>query len=201
MKKKILAIAVIAICACICFGTTLAYFTAEDTAHNAITSGGVGITIVEKTLGDNGTELDFPAEGIQGIMPGSKASKIVSVSNTGASEAWIRVKVEISILGADGAALPTALEQPDRIIPIVTFVAEEEWVDGGDGYYYYSQPVPAGDKTGILFHEVAFAPEMPNEYQNCTAHIDITAEAVQTANNGIPAGGNVTDVLGWPETA
>ena len=39
---------------------------------------------------------------------------------------------------------------------------------------------------------------MGNEYQNSTATVTVTAEAVQTANNAIPEGGSVTDIPGWP---
>lgn len=66
---------------------TLAYFTSENTAHNVITSGGVNIEVVEKTQGKDGVLVDFPKEGVRGVMPGSDVSKIVSVKNTGESEA------------------------------------------------------------------------------------------------------------------
>ena len=50
--------------------------------------------------------------------------------------------------------------------------------------------------TEILFDTVHFAPEMGNEYQNCTANIIISAQAVQTANNG----DTVMDAKGWPNS-
>ena len=53
-----------------------------------------------------------------------------------------------------------------------------------DGYYYYLKPVSTGASTDILFDEVAFASSMGNEYQNCKTEIIISAQAVQTANNG-----------------
>lgn len=48
MKKKILLVAALTICLAIAVSGTLAYFTAEDTVHNVITSGGVNIKVVEK---------------------------------------------------------------------------------------------------------------------------------------------------------
>ena len=51
--------------------------------------------------------------------------------------------------------------------------------------------------NGRIFRTVpvTFAPEMGNEYQGSTAHIDVKADAVQVANNGE----TVLDALGWPQ--
>lgn len=198
MKKKIVSLAVVIICVCLAAGSTIAYFTADDTAHNIITTGGIGITIVEKTIDADGALVDFPVAGMQGIMPGSKVSKIVTVANSGESEAWIRVKVTTNLSAPDGEALPVNLDVEGVIIPVMAFTVEDTWVYGDDGYYYYTLPVPAGERTGVFFSEVTFALQMPNKYQSCKADISISAQAVQTANNPIPQGGTVVDIIGWP---
>lgn len=191
MKKKILLAAAVMICLAVDASGTLAYFTSENTAHNVITSGGVNIEVVEKTQGKDGVLVDFPKEGVRGVMPGSDVSKIVSVKNTGESEAWIRVQVESVIKAADGADLPLTIE---NVGPVMTYTVGGGWSLGEDGYYYYAKPVAAGETTGILFDTVKFAPEMGNAYQNCTANIEISAQAVQTANNGK----TVLEAKGWP---
>lgn len=200
MKKKLFAAGIIAICLSLCVGSTWAYFTSSDTAHNVITSGKVGIEIIEKTKSGDGVELDFPADGLHNIMPGSSVSKIVSVSNSGEAEAWIRVKVDAAIVGADGDSLPLQMDVHGVKVPVMTFAVEQGWIDGGDGYYYYSSPVTPGEKTSVFFDKVTFALEMGNAYQRSTANLTIVAQAVQTANNPIPDGGDVTDIPGWPET-
>lgn len=194
MKKKLLVLAGLAMCAAITATGTMAYFTADAQAHNVITTGGVDIQIVEKMLTDDGTKVDFPEEGLHNIMPGTEASKIVTVANTGASEAWIRVKVNMVGFFADGTAMwGTQLE------PITMDFNTEKWTPDEDGlYWYYNEPVASGDSTDVLFSKVAFAPSMGNEYQNSTVEIQVAAQAVQTANNAIPSGGSVTDVVGWP---
>jgi len=69
-KRKLLLISLISIIFSISAMGSSAFFNAEDTAHNVITSGSVNISVVETML--DGTELkDFPAEGIRGVMPGS----------------------------------------------------------------------------------------------------------------------------------
>ena len=100
MKKKVLVLAALAIAIAIAATGTLAYFTATGTARNVITSGGISIAIEEKT--QNGDALvDFPKEGLQGIMPGTTASKIVRIKNTGPNEAWIRVQIASYITDSD----------------------------------------------------------------------------------------------------
>lgn len=192
MKKKIAILAVVAICIATLASGSLAYFTAEDTAHNVITSGGVNIDVIEKTKGEGDVLVDFPDKGIQGVMPGTAVSKIVKVENIGASEAWIRVKVEETIVTTEGEALPLTVGEG---LPVMAYSVLEGWVDGGDGYWYYETPVAAGESTGLFFEEIVFEPTMGNEYQNCTANLIIYAQAVQTANNGETA----LDAQGWSE--
>lgn len=189
-KRKILLISIVTIILAISAMGSSAFFNAEDTAHNVITSGSVNIAVVETML--DGTELkDFPAEGITGVMPGSTVSKIVSIRNTGSADAWIRVQVGTTVESGEKAPLDAG---------VVRFTVEGPWRDGGDGYYYYEKAVPAGSETEVLFREVRFDPNMSNDYQNCTVYITVKAQAVQTANNPIPAGGTVADVTGWPDT-
>lgn len=192
MKKKIAILAVVAICIATLASGTVAYFTAEDTAHNVITSGGVNIDVIEKTKGEGDVFVDFPDKGIQGVMPGTAVSKIVKVENIGASEAWIRVKVEETIVTTEGEALPLTVSEG---LPVMAYSVLEGWADGGDGYWYYETPVAPGTSTEVLFEEIVFEPTMGNEYQNCTANLIIYAQAVQTANNGETA----LDAQGWSE--
>lgn len=193
MKRKLLILSVLVICVATLAAGTLAYFNAEDTAHNVITSGGVGIQLIEKTKSGD-TLVDFPEDGLSGILPGTSASKIVSVENTGSADAWIRVKVEMTITGSDGEALPLEIGGADSVIPVITFTPGESWTLGEDGYYYYNAAVASGKSTETLFEEVYFAAQMGNEYQNCTANLVVTAQAVQTANNGNSA----LTAAGWP---
>lgn len=193
MKRKLLILSVLVICVATLAAGTLAYFNAEDTAHNVITSGGVGIQLIEKTKSGD-TLVDFPEDGLSGILPGTSASKIVSVENTGSADAWIRVKVEMTITGSDGKALPLEIGGADSVIPVITFTPGESWTLGEGGYYYYNAAVASGKSTETLFEEVYFAAQMGNEYQNCTANLVVTAQAVQTANNGDSA----LTAAGWP---
>ena len=181
MKRKLLILSVLAICVAILAAGSLAYFTSEGKAHNVITSGGVEIAVQEWADEDKQT----PFEDLEGIMPGMTVTKIAEIKNTGASDAWVRVKVEKNIqLQGEG--------KPDTGLVELT-LNTADWTEK-DGYYYYTKVLKPGEVTAPIFTAVTFKPDMGNEYQNATATVDVSAQAVQTANNGA----TVMDAQGWP---
>lgn len=187
MKKwKIVALCTVLACLSIVASGTLAYFTASETAHNVITSGGVDIQLIEQSRNEDGSLV--PWEDVDGVMPGAEISKIVTVENTGASDAWVRVSVTKSITLARGVQ-----GTPDLSL-VVLDINPTDWTEQ-DGYYYYNDPLAPGETTPPLFTTVTFDPKMGNDYQGSTAHIDVKADAVQVANNGE----TVLDAQGWPK--
>lgn len=187
MKRKLLAVAVTVICLSMMAYGTLAYFTAEDTAHNVITSGEIDIELQEWADAEKTTP--FPEDGVSGVMPGTEVTKIVEVKNTGANDAYIRVKVEKEFVLSEGVEGET-----DSGLMKIDF-DETYWTLGEDGYYYYKTALEPGAVTEPLFASVSFDTTMGNIYQNSTAKVDVTAYAVRVANNG----DSVMDAKGWPE--
>ena len=182
MKRKLLVLSVLVICVATLAAGTLAYFTSEGTAHNVITTGGVDITLQE--WADEGKTKPF--EDLTGIMPGMTVTKIAEIKNTGASEAWVRVKVEKNIrLAGEGEVNPDLVELA---------LDTANWTEK-DGYYYYNKALKPGEVTAPIFSAVTFNASMGNEYQNATATVDVYAQAVQTANNGKTA----LNAQGWPK--
>lgn len=122
MKKKIFAICLVAILVLTAItGATLAYLTDTDKADNVFTVGNVQIKLVEQQRGydDNGELTLVGFENKKVLLPivgsaqGEKdkyglptaanyVDKIVTVENTGASDAYVRVIV----------AIPSALDYP-----------------------------------------------------------------------------------------
>ena len=181
MKKKLLILSLAAICLAITAIGTLAYFTSEGTAHNVITTGGVEIAVQEWA----DVEKTKPFEDLTGVMPNTTVTKIAEIKNTGASDAWVRVKVEKNIkLQGEGTSDTSLVELT---------LNTADWTEK-DGYYYYKEALKPGEVTAPIFTAVTFKPDMGNEYQNATATVDVTAQAVQTANNGA----TVMDAQGWP---
>lgn len=200
--KKIFAVAVVAACLSLSVTGTLAYFTAEETAHNVITSGDVAVDLIEKRV-VNGELVDFPEEeGIFGVMPNTTESKIVTIENIGGGDAYVRVKVESVITLADGSAGDPVYMTPNYNAAAKEALGVEPWVLGNDGWWYYMADsatgnaglLASGEVTQPLFSEVAFSAQMPNAYQNATAVITVAVQAVQVANNGSTA----LEAQGWP---
>lgn len=190
MKKKILYVAVIAICLSLVAGGSLAYFTAEDTARNVITSDGIDIAIEEWQETPNGL-IPYPDQPID-VMPGSTVSKIVFVTNLDAT-AWIRARYTVIMLDPNGEQMQLSDEELSKLVIIEPDA--ESWTLK-DGWWYYTGSLGTDEQTEPLFAQVRFAgAEMGNEYQNCKVIVDVTAQAVQHVNNGE----TVLDAAGWPE--
>ena len=189
MKKKFFYIAVIVICLSLITGGTYAYFTTSDTARNVITSGGVEVQVVEQQL-VNGALQPYPSQPIK-IMPATTVSKIVSVQST-EQAAWVRMNYTLTVYDADGKKMDISADELAKVIVITPDATN--WTQK-DGWWYYNTAVKGGETTKPLFEEVAFSgPHMDNKYQLCTVVIDVTAQAVQQANNGA----TVLEAAGWP---
>lgn len=106
MKKKILSIALVVAMIAIIAAGSFAYFTDKDAETNTFTVGGVKIDLIEQQVNKDGTALE-PFEQNQVLMPivgsaqGEKddfgqpvaenyIDKMVTVKNTGKSDAWVR---------------------------------------------------------------------------------------------------------------
>lgn len=145
-------------------GGTMAWFTAEaDPVVNSFKAGTVDIVI-------NDT---FNTEEAQNVNPGDEYDKIVSVTNTGSKRAYIRVKL-------------TPLFNPVLPTNVVTYPILANWIDGGDGWYYYKNIVAPGAATANIIEEVIFAGQaMGNQYQDATFTLTVDAEAIQATNGAI----------------
>lgn len=184
MKKKIAAAALIVSMLSISAMGTLAYFTDTGIAHNVITSGKVDITLIDDT---EEIGKPFPVGGITNVMPGTSVSKIVGVKNEEVSaDAWVRLLVNTEFV-----------EDLDE--KVVSMDLSERWTKSnetvtinGKEYdaYTYNEVLAPNTSTEPLFEEVKFAPDMGNEYQKSTLHIDVIAQAVQADNN--------PGITGWP---
>ena len=195
-KKKIVSLAIVIALMAIAAASTLAYYTDEVITHNIITTGAVDITLNHKTL-ENGVPVDIPDGSITGVMPAAEVSRVVSVTNEEA-DAWVRIRLSDSITAANGGALPLTLADGTPAYTL-NLTGSSLWVKETDGCYYYTVPLGYKETTEVLFDSVTFAPGLTNDYQGCTVHIDVTAEAVQSANNPLPDSGSYGDIPGWDD--
>lgn len=200
-KKLVIAAAVVLVLSLSAY-STLAYLAAEETAHNVVTSGGVHITLLDKTRdgsaeGASLEELRDFTDAYPGglaVLPGSEASKVVAVAkDADSADCWVRVKLEQKVTTPEGEMDPAQYE--DKII----FELGEDWVPGEEGWYYYNKVLTGSDVTTSLLDGVTFkGPDMGNEFKNSTYSITVQAQAVQAVHNDAGANG-VLDVKGWPQ--
>lgn len=131
MKRKLLAMCLVAaLAATAVIGGTLAYFTDSDAAENTFTVGNVDIAL---------TEPDWEAEGkaeAETVYPGEPLAKDPTVENIGANPCFVRVSVSnLDQFGEKGDIVYLTGYQEGEL--------GEGWVDGKDGYFYWTKPLAA----------------------------------------------------------
>ena len=189
-KSRIALIALAVCCIALLSAGTAAYFTIQATAYNVITTGVLDIALYEKTT--DGAEANTPLDQLPdwqdrgGVMPGVAVSKIAYVENTGNQPAYVRMKFEKHVVAEDGGELSA-----DALLLELDLT---DWLEHEDGWYYYAKPLPAGQSTKPLLNSVYFDARTGNEYQNATATVTVSVQAVQVANNGE----TVLAAVGWP---
>lgn len=187
MKRKIITLSlIVAMAATAVIGGTLAYFTDEDVENNEFTVGNVDIDLTEpgwEETGKNDAET---------VYPGEPLAKDPTVTNIGANPCFVR----ISVSGLD------QFGDKGDIVYLTNYVEgalHEGWVDGEDGYFYWTTPLAVDAVTAPLFDQI----KMPTglEGKEKAAPIVVTAEAVQAqgARPGWDAVNEMTvaDIQAW----
>ena len=179
MKKKALLIMSVVLLLLVAVGTTFAYiFTKTEPVVNTFTPSTVSCTVVE----NSGTTV---SGGIQNT--GDKKSN-VQIKNTGDTDAYIRVTVVVNWMNDDGTKVwaTKPVEGEDYTI---SYDLSNGWVDGGDGYYYYTKAVPPtnGDNmTEVLIKNATQKNNGPKGTDGTQYYlsIEIVASAIQANGMG-----------------
>lgn len=162
MKKKILTAAIIVSVLALMVSTSLAYFTAQDTAENVFTVGSVKIELYENGDATDVTEIEFgaltPVVNADPTADDNYYNKVVDVKNTGINDAYIRTNIAIpaalvDYLVLDYGTLTGWTEQ----------TASTATVDGVDYVVYvfdHDTAVTAGNFTAELLQGVYLASDV-----------------------------------------
>lgn len=167
-KKRIAAVGLAAYSVIsLCAAGTLAYWRSEGISENRLTTGILDGTIVGEYIEPQG-----------GLYPGDTVDRVVNVRNDGTLDMVVRVKVE---KGWTDSSNP-ALDSEKILIDFDT----TNWLDGGDGYYYYKGILTPGETTAKpLMDSFILDRSASNEYMDQEASIDISMECLQAASNAI----------------
>ena len=101
-----------------------------------------------------------------------QVTEALAVQNTGTAQAYIRASYAVNWRDGEGIIAAAAPEGYSCDI------AENQgaWVDGGDGYFYYPDPVDPGGETPSLLTCSVSRPEEPVY----TLSVEVVAEASQS---------------------
>lgn len=156
-------------------GSYLVYaaMTATDREENDFRIGQVE-TRIDEIFDEDTTEIPID----------TSIRKEVRIQNTGTIKQFMRVmvlpEVRTSIVG-DG--------QNEQVLPLVIGtdleleeMATADWIDGGDGYYYYiREAVEPGKYTSYLFETVKLSDQLADRYHNANLSITLKVETINCA--------------------
>jgi len=158
-------------------GSTLAWFTTKDSrTNNMQTPPEKGFNVKEVDVFDN-----TPHNGIY--------NKRVGSVNMKEKPAFVRLLImaTIELPGDPPTALPASIGGPGSgAMVIMTDMNTADWIDGGDGYYYYKHILQGGESTDTgwdtgtdhnLFNHVSLAIQTDND-EDVHVKIEVVCQAV-----------------------
>lgn len=101
----------------------------------------------------------------------TRSDNALAVQNTGTAQAYIRASYAVNWLDGDENIAAAA---PDGYS--CDLEKGIQWEEGGDGYFYYPDPVAPGGETPSLLTCSVFYPENPKY----TLSVEVVAEAIQS---------------------
>ena len=183
-KKKTLLAMSVALLLSVAVGITLAYIlTKTEPVVNTFAPSKVSCAVVE-----NGND---PVSA--GNVPVSSKTN-VQIKNTGDTDAYIRVAVVANWMSTDGtrvwATKPVKRTDGTDGDYTISYDLSNGWVDGGDGYYYYTKAVPPTDGrnlTSILIENATQINDGPKGTDGTQYYlsIEIVASAIQADGMGV----------------
>ena len=149
ITKKTIAIISLALLILITVGTTLALvFTNTNPVENTFKPSKVSCAVVEGT--------NAPVE--NGTVDTGTVKQDVTIKNTGDTDAFIRVAVVVNWMSADRTkvwAVDPVLAQYATDLKgeyFIEFNTNSNWIQGADGYWYYTKSVAPGASTPNLIN-------------------------------------------------
>lgn len=184
-KRRVL-IAVLACALAVAgIGGVVAWLTASDHIINEFDLGAVNPDVNE-----DGPEEDQPFE------EGDKVKQNVDVTNNGNVPIYVRAQVSIYWQDENGNQL---WEEPvvDTDYTIVWGdISDAGWKQGSDGFYYWTQPLAAGDTTGLLIDELTWTSADSSDGRALVCDIAVQGIQAEPADAVTEAWGATVD----PET-
>lgn len=175
-----------------------AWLFGTNDADNSFNTPKVEVSVDESN--DGGT---YGAWTPQDIAWGSTVGKYTRFTNTGESAIVIRAcyAQHWSVTaGANITYLNNLFDNGTGYVNVATpnwldggLLNNTLWYDGGDGWFYYRSPLPAGASTQTVLESVSFVTPVPAGYDEADYSLIFTVEGCQYSTN--PANENQQAVL------
>lgn len=182
INKKSVLITSVALLLLVAVGTSLAYvFTKTDPVENKFDPSKVSCAVVEVV------EKGDSSENTANVVQTGKSKTNVQIKNTGNTDAYIRAAVVVNWMNEDGTRAWATKPVQGADYSISYNLNDNGWVDGGDGYYYYTQPVARDQLTDILITGAKQLPDKGPVGTDNTQYylsIEIVASAIQADGMG-----------------
>ena len=162
-NKKVLPIIAVALAAVGVIGIVFAYSNDSSTMPNLFAVADYTVAYTE----------DFTAP--QNWQPCEETPKTFVVKNEGNAPMNVRIRYEEHWRNK----VDTQDLQPVKdgvTLAIINFQNEDDWILKSDGYYYYKEPLEAGESTSSMFKSVTL---------NCDANFDKDNICTKTANGTV----------------
>ena len=151
-------------------GGTIAYLITDTRpVTNTFTPGKTDISIYEKTSGPSKNEI--------------------TVKNDGNVPVYIRVMIVANYHTNTGNVCGQ-----HSSVHVPTFSLNSNWLKASDGFYYYKNPVGAGDSTENLIAQGSSI-TLNNAADGCVMYVDVLAQSIQA--EGVDTDGIKPVVLAW----
>lgn len=186
-KRRVLIVALACVLALAGIGGVVAWLTGTDYVINMFDLGRV-----ETEVNEDGPEEEQP------FKEGDNVKQNVDVTNRGNVPIYVRAQVNIYWQDANGNQLweaPVAGEDY-----MITWGNDQKWAKGSDGFYYWIEPLKAGETTGLLIDKLTWTTADFSNGRTLVCDIavqgiqDEPAEAVQEAWGVTISEGTVTPV-------
>lgn len=111
------------------------------------------------------------------IKPNVAVPKKVTIKNTGTINQFVRVMIQPEIVSSVTSG-SNKLILSSKIGEEVGLDITGDWVNGEDGYYYYTKAVEPTKETAVLFNEVTLKNRLSTFYTGGTFQIVLKVEAI-----------------------
>ena len=99
--------------------------------------------------------------------------KDVYATNDGDVDVYVRAAISINWQSGDGTILSQTPQSSDYSLTLNS----ESWTKGSDGFYYYKEPLPAGESTANLIESCI----QVTPYSDRKLAVDVVIQSIQAA--------------------